>query len=269
MNWPSVLKACSQRIRGEVLTLFGSARASVGFGIGAGGDTTRRIDLVAEKALIEVLNECKVSCILISEESGVVEIGDPPHDFYVIADPLDGTTNAIRGLPFMATSIAVSKTPKIADVETALVLDILRNLTYTAQKGKGAFRDNKRIQPSSTTSLEEAVIGIDFNTINKRKIFTRLEGILNRSKHTRHLGANALEICYVADGTTDAFFDLRKKLRVTDIAAAYLILREAGGNIFSPEGSGIDVQLDIVQNISFIATSNIKLYEIIMGFLYT
>jgi len=260
-DWLNLLQKCSQRIRKEVLPLFGSADASVGFGIGAGGDIKRKIDLVAEETLINTLKDHGVSCTLISEEGGTKEIGPKPSNLYLTADPLDGTTNAIRGLPFMAVSIAVSRAPYLQDVEAALVCDLFHNVTYTARQGHGAFRNREKIKPSSTSSLEEAVVGIDFNTFKIGELIPRLTPVLRETKHLRHFGANALEICYVADGNTDAFIDLRGKLRVTDVAAAYLILREAGGVMVTPEGTKINVPLEATQRVSFIAAANTTLYE--------
>lgn len=267
MDWLSLLKLCSQRMRGEVLALFGAAEASVGFGVGAGGDVVKEIDLAAERALTKTLEEHGVSCTVVSEDSGVMEIGSHPSDFYVVTDPVDGTTNAVRGIPFTATSIAVSKAPRLRAVETALVTDLFHNVTYTAEKGRGAFKNGERIRPSSTSSLEKAVVGIDFNTFKKRELFIWLEEVLNRARHLRHLGANALELCYVADGTTDAFLDLRGKLRVTDIAGAYLILRETGGLMVTPDGTELDAPLTTAQRVAFIATANVELYEAIKGLL--
>jgi len=261
MNWLDILKECSQKIRREVLPLFGTNEANIEIGKGAGGDTIKKIDLAAENALIQILHDHNVSCTLVSEETGTQKIGPKPQSFYLTIDPLDGTTNAVRGLPFIATSVAVSKTPRLKDVDTALVYDILYNVTYTAERHKGTLRNGEKIRPSPTTSLEDAVIGIDFNTLKIKELFARLTPLLQKTKHLRHLGANALEVCYVADGTTDAFIDLRGKLRVTDIAAAYLILREAGGIMVTPEGTEINITLDAAERVSFIATANSPLYE--------
>jgi myo-inositol-1(or 4)-monophosphatase len=250
-------------MRKEALAFFGSPDASIGFGIGAGGDTMKKIDLVAEKALIDVLEGHKASCTLISEETGIKKLGSQPSEFYVTTDPVDGTTNAVRGIPFMATAIAVSKAPYLKDVETSLVSDLFHNVTYTAQRDQGAYRNEERIEPSKTSSLEEAIVGVDFNTLRIKELVATLEEVLIRTRHLRHLGANALEICYVADGTTDAFLDTRGKLRVTDIAASYLILLEAGGIMVTPEGNELNVPLAATQRVSFIAAANKKLYETI------
>lgn len=261
VDWLKVLKACAKRMREEILNVYQTKEAGRTFGVGAGGDIKKKIDLVAEKALIETLAEHKASCTLISEESGTKRIGADPSKYTLTADPLDGTTNALRGLPFMATSLAVSRKPYIKDVEVALVTDLLHNVTYTAQRGQGAYRNEKEIKPSRTSMLEEAVIGVDFNTFKAAEIVNQMIRVFEQTKHLRHLGANALEICYVADGTTDAFIDLRGKLRVTDMAAAQLILREAGGIISTPEGKDLDAPLNAAQRVSFIAAANKTIYE--------
>ena len=267
MNWLPILKDCAQNIRKKALPLIARPEAAETYGRGAGGDMMKKIDLIAEKALIEVLEKNDASCILISEESGTNRIGREPSEYYLTTDPIDGTTNALRGLPFVATSLATSKTRNIRDIDTALVSDILHNITYTARRGQGTYRNEQKIDPSKKSSLNEAVIGIDLGTPKKGELTPHFITLLQKTKHLRHLGANALEICYVADGTTDAFIDIRGKLRVTDVAAAYLILREAGGTIISPEGKELSAPLTPTQQVSFIAAANKQLYEVIRRFL--
>jgi myo-inositol-1(or 4)-monophosphatase len=263
MDWLKIIQECSQKIRKQVLPFYGSPQAAISFGIGAGGDTIKKIDLAAEKALIECLNKHEISCTLVSEESGIKKIGSQPFKYYVTTDPVDGTTNAVRGLPFSATVIAVSKGPYLKDVETALVFDLVHNITYTAQKNQGAFKNGEKIKPSETSNIEEAVIGIDLNTFKIGELQTKLKRLFNRGKHFRHFGANALEICYVADGSTDAFIDIRGKLRITDLVASYLILQEAGGIMVTPKGEELNVPLKPTQRLSFIAASNKRIYEAI------
>jgi len=254
-------------MRREILGLYDTAEAGKGFGIGAGGDVKKRIDLAAEKALIDTLRYYDASCTLVSEESGTKQIGKKSPRCMLTTDPLDGTTNALRGLPFMATSLALSRKPRLKEVEVALVSDLIHNVTYTAQRNCGAFRNEEAIKPSKMVSLEEAVIGVDFNTFKAREIVNQMIRVFERTKHLRHLGANALEICYVADGTTDAFIDLRGKLRVTDVAAAQLILREAGGIMTTPDGKDLDAPLDATQRVSFVAAANKALYSSIQRLL--
>ena len=265
VDWLGILIDCAENMKRAVVPLFGSSEARDGFGRGAGGDVKKRIDLAAEDALIQTLQKHDVSCTLVSEEAGVKLIGAHPSEFYVTADPVDGTANAVRGLPFIAISLAVSRKPMLSDVEVALVADVMRNATYTAEKGKGAHRNGTRIKPSETVRLGEAFVGVDFSTFKARQLVNQLMGVLERTRHLRHLGANALEICYVADGTSDAFIDIRGKLRVTDIAAAYLILLEAGGVFTTPEGDKLDARLDPKQRVSLVAAANKSMHDTIVN----
>jgi len=264
-DWLKVLIDCAGNMKSAVIPLFGTAEAREGFGRGAGGDIKKRIDLAAEDALIETLKGHDVSCTLISEEAGVKQIGDRASGFYVVADPVDGTANASRGLPFAAISLAVSTKPMLSDVEVALVADVMRDAIYTAKKGEGAYKNEKKLKPSETARLEEAFVGVDFSTFRSKQVVDQLARVLEKTRHLRHLGANALEICYVADGTTDAFIDIRGKLRITDMAAAYLILLEARGVFTAPEGTALNVPLDPKQRVSFIASANKQIHDTIIN----
>jgi myo-inositol-1(or 4)-monophosphatase len=122
-----------------------------------------------------------------------------------------------------------------------------------------------RIAPSKNTSLEEAVVGMDLNSYKVNRIIPRLTGLIERTKHIRHFGANALELCYVADGTTDAFIDIRGKLRTTDVAAAWLIVGEAGAVMTTPGGESLDARLDPKQRIDFIAAANQQIHRLILN----
>ena len=263
LNWLEILIECSRKMRNATLKFYGSPKAALSFGVGAGGDTSKRIDLAAEKALIDCLSKHEISCTLISEEAGTKKIGFGNPEYYVITDPVDGTTNAIRGLPFSANVIAVSTSPYLKDVETAVVHDIIHDVIYSAQINKGAYRNGEKIKTSKKTEITDAVIGIDFNTIKVQELVIKLKELLKITNHFRHFGANALEVCYVADGMIDAFIDIRGKLRVTDVVSSYLILKEAGGIILSLDGNELDVPLGATERVSFIAASNIGIYEAI------
>lgn len=223
------------------------------------------VDLAAEKAIVSTMQKHDISFTLISEESGIKHFGEAPEHCYVTVDPIDGTTNLIHSLPFYASSIAVSTEPHLSSVYAALVVDLVHGPTYTAQRGKGAYRDAEKIYPSSTTSLDDAVVGLDLNTYRIREIAPQVTQLIESTKHIRHFGANALELCYVADGSTDAFVDIRGKLRTTDVAAAFLILREAGGVITTPKGTMLDAKLDPTEKLQFIASGNPKIHKIVLS----
>ncbi len=114
-------------------------------------------------------------------------------------------------------------------------------------------------------SLDDAVIGLDLNTYRIRTVAPLVSKLIHETKHIRHFGANALELCYVADGLTDAFVDVRGKLRATDVAAAFFILKEAGGMVTSPDDKSIDLRLDPRQTVKFVASGNMEIHEKILG----
>jgi len=265
-DWLQILIRCKEnvkeRIRPHLKTL---SEPQPDLGKGAGGDLMKPVDLAAEKAIVEVLQQHCTSFTLISEESGVKEFGETPTQCYVTVDPIDGTTNLVRGLPFYASSIAVSTKPALSAVFAALVTDLAHDTTYTAQEGKGTYRDGEKISSSTHESLEEAVVGLDLNSYKVKEIAPQLTGLIQKTKHIRHFGANALELCYVADGTTEAFIDIRGKLRTTDLAAAFLIVKEAGGTVTTPAGDALDVKLDPKQTIRFIASGNKQIHKTILS----
>jgi myo-inositol-1(or 4)-monophosphatase len=266
INWLNTLTQCRNNIQKQITPQLKTLKQpQPNLGTGAGGDPIKQVDLTAENAIINTLKEKGISFTLISEESGIKKYGQSPHEHFVTADPIDGTTNLTRGIPFYATSIAVSTKPTLNTIHTALVTDLLHDITYTAQKGKGAYRNNQKILPSKQTSLEEAVIGIDLNTYKIKKVIPHVTSLLQKTKHIRHLGANALELCYVADGTTDAFIDVRGKLRTTDMAAAWLILQEANATITMPERKPLNTKLDPKQTVRFVAAANKEIYEAIIN----
>jgi len=264
-DWLEILVRCRDNVKIHIRPYLKTlSEPQPDLGRGAGGDPMKPVDLAAEKAIVEILQEYGVSFTLISEESGVKEFGETPKQCYVTVDPIDGTTNLVRGLPFYASSIAVSYKPKLSAVFAALVTDLFHNTTYTALENKGAYRDGEKITPSAIASLKEAMIGLDLNTYSVREIAPHLTDLIQETRHIRHFGANALELCYVADGTTDAFIDIRGKLRTTDVAAGFLIVKEAGGTITTPEGSVLDVKLDPKQKLKFVASGNPRIHEAIL-----
>ena len=123
----------------------------------------------------------------------------------------------------------------------------------------------KKYSTSTIASLDDAVVGLDLNTYKVKELVPKLTALIEKSKHIRHFGANALELCYVANGLTDAFVDVRGKLRTTDVAAGFLIVKEAGGIVTTPENQALNVELDPKQTLSFIASGNMQIHKKIVG----
>jgi len=265
-DWLKILEECKHNVQKQIGPLLKTAKQpQPSLGIGAGGDPIKQIDLVAENAIIKTLEGHELSFTLISEESGIKAYGSNPKENYVTVDPIDGTTNLTRGMPFYATSIAVSTKPKLETVHTALVADLYHDVTYTARKGEGAKRNSQKIAPSKQIDLADAVIGIDLNMYKAKEISPHLATLIEKARHIRHLGANALELCYVADGTIDAFIDIRGRLRTTDAAAAWLIIKEAGAKITTPNGEPLNARLDPKERLTFIAAANSKIHKAILS----
>jgi len=264
-DWLSILSDCGNNVKTHVRPLLQTLKEpQPDLGLGAGGDNMKLVDLNAEEAIIETMLENDISFTLISEESGIKQFGATPRDCYVTVDPIDGTTNLVRGLPFYCTSIAVSDKPASSRVFAACVTDLFHDVSYTAFDEKGAFRDGETITSSSTKTLDDAVIGMDLNTYKIKEVAPQLSELIQATKHIRHFGANALELCYVAEGLTDAFVDIRGKLRATDVAAGFFIVKQAGGIVTDPEGKPIDLKLDPKQTIKFVASGNMEIHEKIL-----
>jgi myo-inositol-1(or 4)-monophosphatase len=105
---------------------------------------------------------------------------------------------------------------------------------------------------------------MDLNTYKIQAVAPQLSELIQATKHIRHFGANALELCYVADGLTDAFVDIRGKLRATDVAAGFFIVKQAGGIVTDLKGKPIDLKLDPKQTVKFVASGNGEIHEKIL-----
>jgi len=227
-------------------------------GDGFGGDQTLLVDEVAEKAILRYLVKHRVDCTFIGEERGVQTVGEKP-EFFLIADAVDGTTNATRGINFVSTSLAASPKDDLGCIEAAVVMNLCDGETFEAEKGKGARRNGKAIETSGTVSLKDAVIGVDVSR-SPDSLEPSLP-FIRKAKTVRSFGSAALEICYVASGRLDAYVDLRGMLRTVDFAAAMLIVREAGGIFVQSDGIGFSsYRLSELSRFSVLAAANEGIY---------
>jgi myo-inositol-1(or 4)-monophosphatase len=181
------------------------------------------LDSEAQLAIKETLSEAGIPVRVVSEE-GDYEIGEQGP--ILVVDPVDGTTNMARGIPFACTSMALSETSHQSGVVIGLVKDFYSGDVYRAERGRGAWRSGKRIAPSISKLVNEALVSID---ISKGAPVDRVKQLIPSAGHLRQMGSSALALCYLASGTVDAHVDVRGRLRITDVAAGLLIIREAGG----------------------------------------
>ena len=241
-----------------------AARAAKGgrgetVGVGAAGDHTILADKEAEDEILTALEPHGVR--VLSEEAGMT--GNPRGELLAVVDPLDGSSNFERGVPFYCTSVAIVDGVSLKDVTLGIIRDLVRGDVYLARRGKGATKNGKRIRTSTVTKAGDAVVGIDISR-GSPQLVSSLARLASGVKRQTHYGANALELCYVADGRLDAFVDFRGKMRITDFAAAYLVAREAGAELTDERGGPIKAHFDLDHRFSFVASANASLHREIM-----
>ncbi|MFM2059179.1 MAG: hypothetical protein RLY71_3564 [Pseudomonadota bacterium] len=189
-------------------------------------DFVTEVDQAAERAIIDTLLQAYPGHAILAEESGRAA-GAQHSDYVWIIDPLDGTTNFIHGLPQYAVSIALAFRGK---VEQAVVYDPARNDLFYATKGRGAFLNDKRLRVSKRIRLADSLIGTGFpfrKGDNFKRYMKMFEDVMQACAGLRRPGAAALDLCYVAAGWYDGFFETG--LQPWDCAAGSLIITEAGG----------------------------------------
>ncbi|NHJ23658.1 MAG: hypothetical protein EAX89_03730 [Candidatus Lokiarchaeota archaeon] len=226
---------------------------------GAGGDLSMQIDLVAEKTLIDILEQNEIDTLLISEEIGEKYIGSKDKAIenknILIVDPVDGSNNAVRGIPYCSFSMAYAMGKYVKSIVKAVVVDLSTKDLYWAVKGDGSFFNDKKVHVSNLDIYDNCFIELNFSKKDAFAQIERLGSIIRRFHRIRVLGSTALTLCQIAKGSMEAFINLRESNRLVDVAAGLLILKEAGGCIFSLEGNEINEPLSIDLKFPFIASN--------------
>ena len=189
-------------------------------------DFVTEVDQAAEAAIIETLLTAYPGHGILAEESGR-EHGARDSEYVWIIDPLDGTTNFIHGLPMYCVSIALAHRGVI---QQAVVYDPTRNDLFHATRGRGAYMNDRRLRVSKRTRLSDALIGTGFpyrKGDNLKRYMKMFEAVMQECAGVRRPGSAALDLCYVAAGYYDGFFETG--LQPWDVAAGSLIITEAGG----------------------------------------
>lgn len=293
--WRSIAIKMTEQVEKAVSPLVGKKEAGEIIKMGADGTPSKLIDLVAEDEVIEVLLRSKRPVILISEEIGTIKINysvdeyidveslrnvqtqnsEPPEDFYksspepqiiFVVDPLDGTSNAVKKIPAFGISVAVAEyipganLPSLSDVKMGFVKNFATGDFYESIEGRESSLNGKRIFPSVQDNLNQSSMGAFIYGTK----FSQVNNICKIIRRMRILGSVALELSYVGNGAYDAFMDLRGNLRIVDIAAAKLIVEEAGGIVTDQEGKSLSGLLNVNSRTSIIAAGNKNLHQEIM-----
>jgi len=195
-------------------------------------DFVSAADIKAEQSLFESLTKARPGYSFLGEERGLIEGTDKTHTW--IVDPLDGTTNFLHAIPHFAINIALQRERVVV---AAVTYNPVTNELFWAEKGKGAFVNDRRLRVAARQRLDEAVLatGIPFLGHGQHARFLKeLHQISQRVAGVRRFGAAALDLAWVAAGQMDGFWE--RDLSAWDLAAGVLLVTEAGGKVTTAEG---------------------------------
>lgn len=215
------------------------------------GQETMKVDMAIEDLAIERLKEKKIGRRLVTEERGEVELEGK--NGVVILDPLDGSNNYRRHVPFYGMIVGFAKGDKYDDITHSYAINLSTGDEYWAVKGGGAFANGKRMKTSSETDLMKCILEYDPNY--NQKIYDRIMPLLKNVKDVRRFGANALSLCYIASGAHHLFIDLENGLSVIH-APGLKIAEEAGAIVTNPQGNPINPPLRVDATLSFVCSAN-------------
>jgi len=222
-------------------------------GVGADGTPTKKVDQIAEETALEYLLS-NTNFSILSEEAGLLE---QKGDGYVIMDPIDGTNNAIFEIPFYCISLAYTPS-NLLEVEVGYVRNLTSEIEYYAIKDEGSFKGDKPLNPEKSEKMTVSLY------MGKNAVPESYE-IPPQVRRVRSLGSAALSMCMVAEGTFDLFYhrtlDEEKSLRITDIAAATLILREVGGEVYTKNGERLNMSISPTDRKDVIAIYDKEIKE--------
>jgi myo-inositol-1(or 4)-monophosphatase len=225
-DWLELCRTASADVRGVLEELPRRADREPVLRAGEGGDDTTAIDGAAEDALLAHFRRLD-DVTLVSEEVGISGSGRTT----VVIDPIDGSLNAKRGVPFFSVSIAVADGPTMDDVFFGYVLDLGSGEEWTATRGEGAFLNGRRLgdeRPKDTIEL------LAFEATLTSSVAEQAAAMVGVAKRLRIMGSLALSLCYLAAGRFDGVVSL-KPARSVDIAAGQLLVRECGLALDMPD----------------------------------
>lgn len=226
---------------------------------GAGGDRTFAVDKQAEDCILAGLEALNEPLSIISEEFGSKDLlGGGKR---VLIDPIDGSKNAISGLPFYCAAIAVAEGDTVGDIVQGYVINLLSGDEFWAEKGKGAFFNGERMQ----TQQDEFMRVVAFEAQMPPRDMPLLLPLLSSARRVRCLGAVALDLAHVAYSSISVFYT-NAPSRSIDFGAGTLFVREAGGLVTDAEGNSIDAALlGLHRSVTLLASGNSRLHEQALG----
>ena len=197
------------------------------------GDFVTAADKRAEKTLFEELAKARPGYGFVMEESGEVEGTDKSHTWYI--DPLDGTTNFLHGIPIFGVSVGLARDGQMI---AGIVYNPANDDMFVAERGQGAYLNNRRLRVSGRRNLADCVMGCGIPHLGKRRehpaFLTEAQKVMARIANLRRLGAAALDFCHVAAGRYDGYWE--RGIQSWDMAAGLVMVKEAGGFVSDCDG---------------------------------
>ena len=214
------------------------ARREAGFQVSKKGvrDLVTEVDLECERMCRAVIAERFPDHDVLAEELGAESAGRPAARCRWVFDPLDGTTNYAHGLPIFCASLALQID---GATEVGAVFDPSRRELFTAERGEGAYLNGEALAVSDTAEAIDALLVTGFPYFYKQELVDLFATFLQRARAVRRLGSAALDLCYVAAGRFDGFWE--QHLKPWDMAAGALVVEEAGGRLSGMDGSPFDL----------------------------
>ncbi len=255
------LRSVGERLRAVVPALRFSSTVREPLEVGASGDKTFQVDRVAEETVVSALEGLGRPLTIVSEEMGTLDIGGGGDR--VLVDPIDGSKNAVSGIPVFCTSVAVAAGDRVKDIYLSYIVNLLSGDEFWAEKGRGAYWNGRRLE----TQGDDEIRVVIYETQTPRLDIPRILPLLSVSDRTRCFGSTALDLTFVASGAVSVYVNPSPS-RSFDFAGGLLIVREAGGVVTDTGGGDIDgVELSIEKSIPLLVSGNRALHEKALGIL--
>lgn len=249
------IRKIGKRLREEIPLKLREHDKAASLGRGAGGDMTHPVDKLAEDIVCEELERLDEPVTLVSEECGIKDIkGGGPR---LLVDPIDGSRNAISGIPLFSTAIALIDGDSVADTSIGYVINLVSGDEFWALKGGGSFCNGAPVR----TQQDNAFSAIAYETRTPGVEIPKIMPLLSLFNRARCFGSTALDMAFLAQGAVSMFV-VPSSSRPFDFVAGCLLIKEAGGIVTDVRGGTIDdVKISVDKTTSILASANRELHE--------
>ncbi len=248
------LRTIGKRLIKEIPPLMGGG-VNNALGKGAGGDVTYPIDKKAEEIVFEEIERLNKPATLVSEEYGFKDINGG--GIKILIDPIDGSKNALSGLPLFSTSIAVVEGDTLEHTKAGYIINLANGDEFWAEKGGGSFLNGVPVK----TQQDDALNVIAYEAQTPGIDIPKIQPLLSLFRRTRCLGSTAIDLAVLARGAVSTFI-VPVPSRSFDFAAGYLLVREAGGIITDLNGRSVDnTRVGVEKTSPLLASGNEKLHQ--------